>query len=224
MTSRFSLFTRTLRAAGGLFIAAFGIYLTIQANIGLAPWDALNMALAGRFGVSYGTASISMSILVVLADLLLGERIGMGTLLDALMVGVCVDLFTVLDLVPMQTSLPFSLLMLVLGLFIIAFGQLIYMRAALCCGPRDSLLVALGRRMRRVPIGAVNIGLLAVVIATAFALRGPIGIGTLVSVFGLGATMQAVFRLFRFEPRDVRHMDFWEMGRQLLARPASHRS
>ena len=72
MTSRFSLFTRTLRAAGGLFIAAFGIYLTIQANIGLAPWDALNMALAGRFGVSYGTASISMSILVVLADLLLG--------------------------------------------------------------------------------------------------------------------------------------------------------
>ena len=83
MTSRFSLFTRTLRAAGGLFIAAFGIYLTIQANIGLAPWDALNMALAGRFGVSYGTASISMSILVVLADLLLGERIGMGTLLDA---------------------------------------------------------------------------------------------------------------------------------------------
>ncbi|MBU5627612.1 hypothetical protein KQI82_11895 [Oscillibacter sp. MSJ-2] len=217
---RLMLLPRTLQAAGGLFVAAFGIYLTIQANIGLAPWDALNMGLSRCFGISYGTASILLSVFVVGADLLLGERIGMGTLLDAVLVGLSIDLFTALEAVPLQTSLPVSFAVLVLGLFIIAVGQLIYMRSALCCGPRDSLLVALGKRMRRLPIGTVNVILLGMVICAAWLLRGPIGMGTLVSVFGLGAAMQAVFRLFRFEPRDVRHTDFLEMGRLLCGRAA----
>ena len=134
----------------------------------------------------------------------------MGTLLDALMVGVCVDLFTELELVPMQTSLPVSLAVLVLGLFIIAFGQLVYMRAALCCGPRDSLLVALGRRMRRVPIGAVSIVLLTLVTAIGYLLGGPVGIGTLICAFCAGPIMQLAFTTVHFNATTIRHQPLGE--------------
>lgn len=106
-----------------------------------------------------------------------------------------------------------------------AAGQWIYMSAGLCCGPRDSLLVALGRRLPRLPIGLVANALQALVCAAGWLLGGPVGLGTLLSVFGIGAAMQLVFALVRFEPRQVRHeslKDLWAApGRR--SRPAGTR-
>lgn len=91
------------------------------------------------------------------------------------------------------------------GLFIMAFGQYIYMKEGLGCGPRDSLVVGIGRRMPRVPIGAVEIGVLSLALLGGWLLGGPVGIGTILSTFGVGIAMQIVFRLLRFEPRSVTH-------------------
>ncbi len=81
--------------------------------------------------------------------------------------------------------------------------------------PRDSLLVGLGRRMRQVPIGVVEIFLWSVVLLAGRLLGGPVGIGTLISTFGAGAVMQAVYSALRFEPRDIRHRDVWEVLQEL---------
>ncbi|MBQ9331538.1 MAG: hypothetical protein IJS11_01240, partial [Oscillospiraceae bacterium] len=86
---------------------------------------------------------------------------------------------------------------------------------AQCCGPRDALLVGLGKRLPKVPIGLVEVGLWAVVVLVGWLLGGPVGIGTLVSVLGAGLVMQLVCRIVRFEPRDVRHRDVIEVLRIL---------
>ena len=150
------LLLRSLQAACGLLAFAFGVYLTIQANIGLAPWDALGMAIAGLTGLSYGVVVVSISLLIVLMDLLLGERIGIGTLLDALLVGSSTDLFLQLGLIPEQNDPIVGVLLMVAGLFIMGFGQFVYMKAELCCGPRDTLLVAIGKRLHKLLIHFKN--------------------------------------------------------------------
>lgn len=99
-----------------------------------------------------------------------------------------------------------------------ALGIWIYMKAAQCCRPRDSLLVGIGKRMPAILIGIVEIILWAVVLLTGWLLGGPIGIGTLISTFGAGAVMQLVYSWLRFEPRDIKHRGVAEITRELLGK------
>ena len=235
-----------VQIAAGLLVFAFGVHLTIFANIGLAPWDCLGMGIAARTPLSYGLAMTSTSVLILLIDLVLGERIGYGTIIDALLTGNFVQLFN--DVSPLELcegllsgsgtpsgvissgaiSLPGAptlpgvailpgVAMMLVGFAIMAVGMWIYMRAGQCCGPRDALLVGLGKRLPRVPIGVVQIALWSVVTVVGWLLGGPIGVGTLLSAFGAGAVMQVVYQLLRFEPRDVQHRDVIEVNRLLRA-------
>ena len=97
-------------------------------------------------------------------------------------------------------------------------GMWIYMLAQQGCGPRDSLLVALGKRLPGIPIGFVEVLLWAVVLLAGWLLGGPVGIGTLISTFGAGVVMQLVDHLIRFEPRKLRHRGILEVSRLLLSR------
>lgn len=202
---------RIAQASFGLILCGFGIHLTVQANIGLAPWDAFAMGLSYHLPLSYGTASMCVSLLVVLVDLALREHIGIGTLLDAVLVGQSLNVFEHLNLVPKQTNPLAGTAMMILGLFIVSFFQFVYMRAGLCCGPKDALLVGLGKRLHHLPIGLVNLLELTCVLAAAMLLGGPIGIGTLIGAVGTGLTMQITFRMLRFDPRSVAHTGFAEM-------------
>ena len=102
------------------------------------------------------------------------------------------------------------------GFVFMAVGMRIYMGAEQCCGPRDALLVGLGKRLPSVPIGYVEILLWSVVLLAGWLLGGPVGIGTVLSTFGAGAVMQAVYSVIRFEPRDLRHKDILEVTKILL--------
>ncbi len=212
----YDVIKKIIRASIGLVMAGFGIYLTMKANLGLAPWDALNQGLADILNTTFGNISVSTAFIVICIDLLLKERIGYGTILDALIVGKAVDFFNYLDFIPVQNSFFTSVLLLVAGLFVISFAIYFYMSAALCCGPRDMLMVAVGKRMRKIPIGYVNMGVLAAVVVVSLFIGAPVGIGTIISVFGLGFTMQIVNRIFKYEPRNTNHEDLIETTKRLL--------
>ena len=205
----------SLLAAGGLFLFGVGVYLTIQANIGTAPWDSFSLGLSAVLGMRFGDTMILVSFLVIALDLLLREKIGIGMILDAILVGKTVDLMNLLDLVKPQQSFPGGLLCMVLGMVICGFAQYLYMKAALGCGPRDTLLVGLSRRLGRVPIGVVSIGIQGTVALLGFLLGGPVGVGTLLYVLLQGPIMQADFQLVRFDAKAVRHQDLIESARVL---------
>lgn len=217
--SRKQIVLQWLQIAAGLLVFSFGVHLTIFANIGLAPWDCLGMGIAAHTPLNYGLAMTTTSVVILLLDLALGERIGYGTIIDALLTGNFVQLFNDLSpLRPCEGLLPGVGMMLV-GFVFMALGMWVYMRAGQCCGPRDALLVGLGKRFPEVPIGVVQIVLWSVVTLVGWALGGPVGVGTLLSAFGAGAVMQLVYQLLRFEPRDVEHRSVVEVNRQLAARP-----
>ena len=194
-----------LMAAVSLFINGFGIYLTIRANIGAAPYDVLNLGLSKSLHILYGTASIAVSLTILLIDILLKEPIGLAMFIDAVVVGKSVDFFNWLNLVPKAQSLITAVPMMLIGLVIIAYTQYTYMIASLGCGPRDTLLIGLAKRINRIPIGAISIALMSTVTFIGWLLGGPVGIGTLISAFCSGPIMQMAFQSVHFDATHVHH-------------------
>ncbi|MBQ2324411.1 MAG: hypothetical protein II379_07480 [Oscillospiraceae bacterium] len=207
-----------LIAAVSLFVNGFGIYLTIQANIGAAPWDVLSLGLSKTLGILYGNASIAVSLTILLIDVLLREPIGIAMFIDAVVVGKSVDFFNWLHPVAPCQSLRSAIPVMIVGLFIIAYTQYTYMVASLGCGPRDTLLVGLARRAPRVPIGAMSIALLSTATLLGWLLGGPVGLGTLICAFGAGPIMQFAFRTVRFDATGIRHQNLRDSLRVLLNR------
>ncbi len=206
-----------LIAAVSLFFNGFGLYLTIRANIGAAPWDVLNLGISHTFGILYGTASILVSLTILLIDILMKEPVGIAMFIDAIVVGKSVDFFNWLDPVPPCTSLWTSIPLMLAGLVILAYTQYAYMIASLGCGPRDTLMVGLSKRVRRIPIGVVSIIILSTATLIGWLLGGPVGIGTLICAFGAGPIMQLAFRTVRFDATAIRHQRLSESFRVFVS-------
>ena len=213
--SKSRIIAQWIQIALGLLVFSFGVHLTIFANIGVAPWDCLGMGIAAHTPLTYGIAMTCTSVIILLIDLVLKERIGYGTIIDALLTGNFVQAFNDHSPLTPCTSLWAGISMMLVGFVFMAIGMWIYMRGEQCCGPRDALLVGLGKRLPQVPIGAVQIILWSAVTVVGWLLGGPIGVGTLLSAFGAGAVMQAVYQLLHFEPRDIVHRDVIAINRQL---------
>ena len=197
-------------AAVALFINGFGIYLTVQANIGAAPWDVLSLGLSKSLNILYGTASIAISVTILIIDILLKEPIGLAMFIDAIVVGKSVDFFNYTNLVPKGNNMAAGILMLFAGLVIIGYTQFLYMKASLGCGPRDTLLVGLKKRLIRIPIGVVSIALLSTATLIGYLLGGPVGIGTLLCAFCQGPIMQMAFKSLSFDATVIKHQSIPE--------------
>lgn len=207
-----------LLAAVSLFVNGFGIYLTIQANIGAGPWDVLNIGVSKSLGILYGNASIAISVTILVIDILLREPIGIAMFIDAVVVGKAVDFFNWLHLVPPCRSLLTAIPVMLAGLFVLAYTQYTYMMASLGCGPRDTLLVGLAKRLKRIPIGAVSIALLGTATFIGWLLGGPVGIGTILCAFCTGPIMQFAFKTVRFDATGIRHQRLKDSARVFLGK------
>ena len=108
-----------LLAALSLFANGFGVYLTIQANIGVGPWDVLNIGVSRTLGILYGSASIAISLCILLLDILMREPIGIAMFIDAVVVGKAVDFFNWIHAVPSCKSLWSGIPLMLLGLVIL---------------------------------------------------------------------------------------------------------
>lgn len=206
----FEPFSSLLRILLGLSIYSFGVYLTIYANIGLAPWDCLAVGISRHAPLNYGSAMVAISLTAVILQLLLRERIGFATLLDAVITGNLTQLFYHISPYPENHSLWLGIVYMLFGFLFIALGMYVYMKAQQGYGPKDGLLIAIGKRLPKIPIGVVEILLFAFVTLIGWLLGGAVGIGTLISIFGAGAVMHLFYMLIHFEPRALHHKSISE--------------
>lgn len=211
---------RLLWTLAAMFIIGFGINLQIHAGIGLSPWASLSMGISNQLPISYGTANICVSFVIITVDLCLHASIGFATLIDAVFVGTFMDIWN--KLLPLSTpdNLAVQIIMLVVGLTVVCFGQYLYMEAALGCGPRDSMFVAIGKQFPKVSVGFVNNIIFAVVLMISWALGAPIGIGTVIAVLANGSIMDLVFKIMNFDARAVAHENMLDTVKVFLKNPA----
>lgn len=199
----------------GLFLFAVGSYLTVQANIGLSPWWAFDIGLSMVSGIDYGVVHNGVAVLILLIDILMREKIGWGTICNALLIGAFVSLFNRWELLPPMPSMLTGIPCMILGLFVIAVGSYFYIGAGFGAGPRDALMVALCRRMPRIPVGAVRAALEGGALLIGWLLGAKVGIGTVLSVFGIGFAIELVFRVLKFDVAKVEHENLLDTIRNL---------
>jgi uncharacterized membrane protein YczE len=196
---------RTIRLIFGLFLFALGLLLSIQANIGLAPWDAFSMGISNITHISYGTIVIIIGFVIIAVDMVLKEKIGFGTILNSILIGTFVDLLQSAKIIPMMSGFWPGLLMLLCGLAVISLASYFYIGAGLGCGPRDALMVALGKRFPKIPIGSIRGLLEGSVLVIGWLLGAKVGLGTILSVLGIGIILQFTFKILRFDVKMIQH-------------------
>lgn len=203
-----NLFIRRLvRLLVGLFLYALGIVFSINANIGYAPWDVFHVGIASTIGISIGTASIIVGLAIVAITLLLKEKIGLGTILNMILIGVCVDFIMWLHIIPTAVNLVIGIIMLIAGLFIIALGSYFYIGSAFGAGPRDSLMVAVARKTS-FPVGVCRSLVEFCALIVGWMLGGMVGIGTIISVIAIGFCVQITFKTLKFDTTGIQHETF----------------
>lgn len=200
----------------GLFLFAFGSYLSIQANVGLAPWDAFSMGFSMISGISFGNIVVLAGFVILGFDLLLKEKVGIGTLINIILIGKFVDMLQWIDVFPMITNFGVGIVMLILGQFSIAFGSYLYIGAALGCGPRDALMVALGKRLDTLPIGLIRGIIEGSALLIGWVLGAKVGIGTVIAMFGISIIIQFVFKILKFDVKSVKHEDVAQTTKEFL--------
>jgi len=203
----------------GLFLYSVGIYLSIQANIGLAPWEAFSMGISILSGISFGDIVLLSGIVIIGIDFLLKEKIGFGTLLNAILIGKFVDFIAFFDPIPQMHGYFGGIAMLLLGQVLIALASYLYIGTGMGCGPRDALMVALCKRFAKAPIGVVRAALEGSVLLIGWLMGAKVGLGTVIAVFGIGFVMQWTFKLLRFDVKGVKHENFADTWRCWRPRP-----
>ena len=213
------LLLRFLRLMIGLVFFATGMCMTIQANLGRAPWDVLHHGISLVTGLTIGQGNIMMSVVVLTIGLLMKERIGVGTLCNAFLVGNFLDMVMASGLVPLMHGFIPGFLMLVAGMVVMSFASFFYIGSAFYAGPRDLLMVSLTKKTGK-PLGLIRNCIEFVAFLGGLILGGQYGIGTLLYALLLGPIMQFVFRLFHFDVKTIQQdalPDTIRQVRQILA-------
>jgi uncharacterized protein len=182
----------------GLAIMTFGVCMTIKvSDFGVGAWDALNVALTEKVGLSVGKwVMIDGVILVFVNGLLVKRRPDLLSLMTIIVIGLLVDFWldTVFNLFYVQLLIV-KLLMLLTGILIIGFGASIYLQAKFPQSPIDNFMLAIKERFRVNLMAAKTIGEITALIP-AFFLNGPISYGTLIITFTVGPAIQLFFPYF----------------------------
>jgi len=170
----------------GLTLFGFGEGLLIVSFTGASPWSVLAQGISLSVDLSIGTITLFISIGVLLFWLPLNQKPGIGTILNALIIAVMIDIC--IKFVPTPENYIPQLILAVIGVIITGFGGGIYLVANLGAGPRDGLMVGLQKKTN-MPIAAVRAFLEITVVTIGWYLGGTVGIGTLLFAFGIGPTV-----------------------------------
>ena len=192
---------RYLKLVLGLYLFGQGIWLGLQAHLGVGPWDVLAGGLSDKLDQPFGRTAIGVSVVVFLIALLAKVRPGPGTLLNVVLIGAFIDLLLASPLLDGVGDGPLALRLLttVGGIASVAAGSAFYLGAHLGPGPRDGLMVAIHSRTGW-PVGVARAGLECGVLVLGVLLGGPVGVGTIAFALGIGPAVQLAFRVFRQTP------------------------
>ena len=188
---------RLARCAFGLFLFGLGITFFIRAQLGLAPWDVFHTGVSDKTDVAVGTVIIIVGVFLLLLWIPLRQRPGLGTIMNAVEIGLVVNLTK--PIIGEPDHIVGRLALMLAGLMIVGFGSAIYIGSGLGAGPRDGLMLGLSERGISIRLARTVIEL--TVLVTGIVLGGPIGLGTVAFALGIGPIVQVLLPRFDLRRR-----------------------
>jgi uncharacterized membrane protein YczE len=190
---------RLTRCVGGLALFGIGVGMQKQGHMGLAPWDVFHDGLSKQLNWPFGRALILTSFLVLFLWIPLRQKPGIGTLLNAVEIGLVAGI--VIEVLPRAESLPLRIALMLGGIVILGIGSGLYIGAGLGPGPRDGLFTGLAERGFTVSRARTIVEISVLVVG--FALGGAVGVGTLVFAFGIGPIVARTLPLLHLAPLEA---------------------
>ena len=182
----------------GLYLVGLGLAMMIHTGLGVPPWDVLSQGLQVQTGWSFGTCAVVISGIVLLIWIPIRQQPGIGTVINAILIGPFADLSK--PLMPELSGWFANLVWMILGLIAVAIGSGLYISANLGAGPRDGLMVGL-TRVSGWPFWVIRTIGESVVLITGWLLGGTVGIGTALFAISIGTLMQMTMKWFGFDPK-----------------------
>ena len=167
----------------GLMLFGLGEGLLIVSFTGASPWSVLAQGISLKVNLSIGTITLLISIAVLILWIPLGQKPGMGTIFNALIIALMIDLC--IKFVPTPSNHFNQLILAVISVMMVGIGGGIYLVSNLGAGPRDGLMIGL-QKITNFPIAVVRATLEISVVSIGWYLGGTVGIGTLLFAFGIG--------------------------------------
>lgn len=187
---------RLPRLVFGLVLCGVGLSLLVRADLGLDPWDVFHQGISDRTGIPIGTVSILTGAAVLVAWIPLRERIGLGTMLNVLLIGLTID--ATLSVLDAPDALVVRAAFLLVGILLFAVGSGFYIGAGLGPGPRDGLMTSIHHRGHSIRVVRTSIEL--VVLATGWALGGTVGVGTVLFAVSIGPLVHVFLPRLSIDP------------------------
>lgn len=178
---------RSLRLSAGLVLYGVSIALMLEAGLGVDSWDVFHKGLSELSGITFGWVVNGVSVVVLLIWIPLRQRPGIGTIANALVVGVVADI--TLSMLGTPGSVSMQWVMLIIGVASNGLATGLYIGAGLGPGPRDGLMTGLASRTGR-SLRSIRTGIEVAVLAVGWILGGPVGWGTLVYAVSIGPLVQ----------------------------------
>ena len=167
----------------GLILFGLGEGLLIVSFTGASPWSVLAQGISLKVNLTIGTITLLVSIAVLILWIPLGQKPGMGTIFNALIIALMIDLC--IKFVPTPSNYIYQLILAVISVITVGIGGGIYLVSNLGAGPRDGLMIGL-QKITNLPVAAVRAFLEISVVSIGWYLGGTVGLGTLFFAFGIG--------------------------------------
>lgn len=181
----------------GLWLFGIGEALLLDSQLGNSPWTVLAEGAGDQTGVGVGAATVAISFVVLAAWIPLRERPGIGTIANAIVIGISIGVTAAL--VPDTDATALRAAEVAAGIAITALGSGLYLMTRLGAGPRDGLMLGLHRRTGR-SVRLVRTAIESSAVALGFVLGGTVGLGTLAFAFGIGPAVQAALGVLSSTP------------------------
>jgi uncharacterized membrane protein YczE len=189
-----SLSFRLLILIFGLFVYGLGVAMTVHASLGIAPWDVFAQGISIQTGLSFGVSTVVVSALVLLAWIPLKVKPGIGTIANAVLIGLFADFWL---LILPDTSIYWQrLLIFLVGVVVVAIATGLYISSALGSGPRDGLMQGTANALDK-PFWMVRTAYEGTVLTLGALMGGQVREGTLIFALSIGYLVQLSMKFFK---------------------------
>ena len=189
-----SLSFRLLTLIFGLFVYGLGVAMTVHASLGIAPWDVFAQGISIQTGLSFGVSTVVVSALVLLAWIPLKVKPGIGTIANAVLIGLFADFWL---LILPDTSVYWQrLIIFLVGVVIVAIATGLYISSALGSGPRDGLMQGTANALDK-PFWMIRTGYEGTVLTLGALMGGQVREGTLIFALSIGYLVQLSMKFFK---------------------------
>ena len=205
-TKCLGLLLKMLSLFFAFFLFGVGILATLYAKLGMSPWDVFHMGIVYHSHFTLGQASIIVGFFILLLSYFLGVIPGVGSILNMIFSGIFTDAINRLGIFKTPHSMAGRFLMLIFAIFIMGCATFLYLRVELGAGPRDGLMEGLVKKLNK-PVWLIRSTIEISVLILGYFMGGPVGIGTIITTFGIGFSIQLAFKIGKYDSKSVQHLN-----------------